>query len=71
MIYQEHLTEQVKDIVNIVQLLEVELETNEDDEHIIRTVSIIEKMLQEHLKSLQQLNINSDYGNNPQSSEVL
>ena len=50
----EVLTEQTKDAINILQLLEVELAANEDDEHIIRTVSIVQKMLQEHLSTLQQ-----------------
>lgn len=64
----ETLEEQTKDAINILQLLEVELSANEDDNHIIRTVSIVEKMLQEHLRTLQQqLNFNSDSGSTQQS----
>lgn len=64
----ETLEEQTKDAINILQLLEVELSANEDDEHTIRTVSIVEKMLQEHLHTLQQqLNFNSDSESTQQS----
>ena len=41
---KENIEEQIRDAMNIMQLLEVELSANEDDEHIIRTVSIVEKM---------------------------
>ncbi len=61
----ETLTEQTKDTINILQLLEISLAENEDDPHIIRTITIIEKMLQEHLSTLQQ--ISSDYENNQRS----
>ena len=61
----EILEEQTRDALNVLQLLEVELSTNEDDEHIIRTVSIVEKMLQEHLATLQHTSCY--YGNTQQS----
>lgn len=61
----EILEEQTRDALNVLQLLEVELSANEDDGHIIRTVSIVEKMLQEHLATLQQQF--SYYGNTQQS----
>lgn len=64
---KEMLEEQTKDAINILQLLEVELAANEDDSHIIRTVAIVEKMLQKHLKSLQQLEFNSDSENTRRS----
>ena len=56
---KEILEEQTKDVINILQLFETSLAENEDDPHIIRTVAIIQKMLQEHLSTLQHLN--SDY----------
>ena len=62
---KETLEEQTKDAINILQLLEVELSANEDDSHTIRTVAIIQKMLQEHLSTLQHLN--SDYESTQQS----
>lgn len=62
---QESLQEQTKDAINILQLLEVELSANEDDSHTIRTVTIVEKMLKQHLRTLQQLS--SCYENTQQS----
>lgn len=53
---KERLEEQTKDAINILQLLRVELSANEDDEHTIRTVFIIEKMLKTNLEIMQQLN---------------
>ena len=61
----ETLEEQTKDAINILQLFETSLAENEDDPHIIRTVAIIQKMLQEHLRTLQHLN--SDYESTQQS----
>lgn len=51
----ENLEEQIKDAINILQLLAVELSANEDDEHTIRAVSIVEKILKAHLELLQHL----------------
>ena len=62
---KEILEEQTKDAINILQLFETSLAENEDDPHIIRTVAIIQKMLQEHLRTLQHLN--SDYESIQQS----
>ncbi|WP_370775818.1 hypothetical protein [Roseburia sp.] len=53
---KENLEEQIRDALNILQLLEVELSANEDDEHIIRTVSIIEKILKSSLELLKHIN---------------
>lgn len=53
---KENLEEQTKDAINILQLLTVELSANEDDEHTIRAVSIVEKILKSNLELLQQLN---------------
>ena len=47
---KENIEEQIRDAMNILQLLEVELSANEDDEHIIRTVSIVEKILKSSLE---------------------
>lgn len=52
----ETTTEQVKDAINILQLLSVEITTNEDDVHIQRSIGIIEKILQSAEKNLRQLN---------------
>lgn len=53
---KENLKEQIRDAMNILQLLEVELSANEDDEHIIRTVSIVEKILKSSLELLKHIN---------------
>jgi hypothetical protein len=53
---KENIEEQIRDAMNIVQLLEVELSANEDDEHIIRTVSIVEKILKSSLELLKHIN---------------
>lgn len=53
---KENIEEQIRDAMNILQLLEVELSVNEDDEHIIRTVSIIEKILKSSLELLKHIN---------------
>lgn len=53
---RESIEEQTKDAINILQLLQVELSANEDDEHTIRTVSIVEKMLKSNLEIMQHLN---------------
>lgn len=52
----ESIVEQNKDAINILQLLEIELSGNQDDENILRTVSIIKKMLQSNAEKMQQLN---------------
>lgn len=53
---KENLEEQTKDAINILQLLSVELSANEDDEHTIRAVCIVEKILKSNLELLQHLN---------------
>ena len=53
---EENIEEQIRDAMNILQLLEVELSANEDDEHIIRTVSIVEKILKSSLELLKYIN---------------
>lgn len=62
---EENIEEQIRDAMNILQLLEVELSANEDDEHIIRTVSIVEKILKSSLELLKH--INQNYENIQQS----
>lgn len=66
---RESIEEQTKDAINILQLLQVELSANEDDEHTIRTVSIVEKMLKSNLEIMQHLNQNC--GNIQQSVSML
>ena len=53
---KENIEEQIRDAMNILQLLEVELSANEDDEHIIRTVSIVEKILKSSVELLKHFN---------------
>ena len=53
---EENIEEQIRDAMNILQLLEVDLSANEDDEHIIRTVSIVEKILKSSLELLKHIN---------------
>lgn len=53
---KENIEEQIRDAMNILQLLEVELSANEDDEHIIRTESIVEKILKSSLELLKHIN---------------
>lgn len=53
---KENLEEQIRDAMNILQLLEVGLSANEDDEHIIRTVSIVEKILKSSVELLKHFN---------------
>ena len=53
---KENIEDQIRDAMNILQLLEVELSANEDDEHIIRTVSIVEKILKSSLELLKHFN---------------
>lgn len=51
----KNAVEEVKDAINILQLLMVELTKNQDDGHIIRSVNVTEKMLQRVLSNLQQI----------------
>lgn len=53
----EEATEQVKDAINILQLLSIGIEDNGGDEHAQRSVGIAEKILQSVIKNLQQLEI--------------
>lgn len=43
---KEELKEEIADILNIVQMLEVSLAETEEDEHIVRSIHIISKLLQ-------------------------
>ena len=42
---KEKLVDDMKDLLNIVQLLALTLESTEEDEHILRSVYVIEKMV--------------------------
>lgn len=46
----EKLEDDMGDIRNIVQLLGMSLCNNEDDTHIIRTISVIDKMIEAVIK---------------------
>lgn len=52
---RESTEEHIKDAVNVLQLLVEELTTNQDDTHILRSVSIVLKILQSALSNLQQI----------------
>lgn len=45
MVLAEQLEDDLEDVKNIIHLLEMSLESNQDDEHIIKSVSIIHKMV--------------------------
>lgn len=51
----ENTEEELRNAVNVLQLLMTELNANNDDPHIFRSVGIAEGMLQTALKNLQQL----------------
>lgn len=52
---RESTVEQIKDAINILQLLVEELTINQDDTHILRSINIVLKILQAALSSLQQM----------------
>ena len=39
------VAEDVLDVINIVQVFRISLHDNKEDQHVIRTVEVIEKML--------------------------
>ena len=41
----ESIREDMKDILNIVQLLTISLEDNEEDDHVIRSVNVIQRLI--------------------------
>lgn len=49
------IKEQVKDSINVIQLLETMLETSGEDPYIRRSVGIVEKILQVMMESVDQL----------------
>lgn len=51
---RESTEEQIKDAINVLQLLMEELTINQDDTHILRSISIVLKILQSAISSLQQ-----------------
>lgn len=51
----EDVEDQVLDAMNVTHLLIEELRANEDDEHIIRSVSVIEKILMQAVKGFKEL----------------
>lgn len=51
----EKTMEEIKDGINVLQLLREELTANQDDDHIIRSVGIALKILQSALSNLQQV----------------
>lgn len=53
--FLETAIEQVKDAINILQLLSVDLSANEEDSHILRSVSIVERILKSAESDLSQL----------------
>lgn len=51
----EKTMEEIKDGINVLQLLREELTANQDDDHIIRSVGITLKILQSALSNLQHM----------------
>lgn len=51
----EDVEDQVLDAMNVTHLLIEELRANEDDEHIIRSVSVIEKILMKAVEGFKEL----------------
>lgn len=51
----EDVEDQVLDAMNVTHLLIEELRANEDDEHIIRSVSVIEKILMQAVEGFKEL----------------
>lgn len=51
----ENTEEELRNAINVLQLLMTELSANYDDPHILRSVGIAEGMLQAALKNLQQI----------------
>lgn len=51
----ENAVEEIKDGINVLQLLREELTANQDDDHIIRSVGIALKILQSALSNLQHM----------------
>lgn len=51
----ENTEEELRNAINVLQLLMAELTANYDDPHIFRSVSIAESMLHTALNNLQQL----------------
>lgn len=51
----ENTVEEIMDGINVLQLLMEELSENQDDGHIIRSVSVTEKMLKRALSNLQRM----------------
>lgn len=41
----ENIREDMKDILNIAQLLIISLEINEEDDHVIRSINVIQRMI--------------------------
>ncbi len=51
----DNAVEEIKDSINVLQLLKEELTANQDDPHIIRSVGIVLKILQSALSNLQHM----------------
>ncbi len=47
----EDLEENLYDVQNVVQLLAMSLTSNEEDEHMVRSINVINKMLANILKT--------------------
>lgn len=49
----ESIREDMKDILNIVQLLTISLENNEEDEHVIRSVNVIQRQIKSIIDKME------------------
>lgn len=60
----EDVEDQVLDAMNITHLLIEELRSNKEDDHIVRSVSVVEKILMKAVdgfKELGELEVREDY----------
>lgn len=49
----DNIQEDMKDILNIVQLLTISLENNEEDEHVMRSVNVIQRLIKSVIDKME------------------
>ena len=52
---RENVEEQLNDAVNVLHLLMSELEADEEDQHYLRSVGIVEKMIKTAIADIQNM----------------
>lgn len=48
------IKEELEEVLNIMQLLEISLTNNEDDEHIIRSLHVLQRMVKSVMDKVQK-----------------